>query len=120
MAAKQPTTALGRKQWERERKQQLKEAEEILSRVYIPALDHEPPYSAELVDRYGTVWVRDHRRAASGWFPEDMSDYGVKWSSPAMQAAGPFVSRRKRTPEQIRAHKAKAANGRAHQTGEAA
>lgn len=119
----QPTTTLGRKQQERERRRQLVEAEEIHSRIYIPELDHEPPYSAELVDRFGTVWLRNHRHAHDGWYPEDMPELELKWSSPAMQAAGPFAAKKKRTPEQVAAHHAKAANGRqcrAAETGKVA
>lgn len=63
----------------------------LASRVVIPGRDPEPYANAELVDRSGTVWRKDDSHAGDGWAPEGGDDMSLRWSSPAMAAAGPFM-----------------------------
>lgn len=63
----------------------------LLSRVAVPGVDVEPPPSAELVDREGVVWTTDRHAGRDGWAPEGGDDLALRWTSPALAAAGPFV-----------------------------
>ena len=67
-------------------------AARILERVVDPYRDlEEPAPSCELVDRHGVVWTKDAHRGADGWAPEGGDDLALRWTSPALGAAGPFV-----------------------------
>lgn len=101
----------------------IQDITDLHGRIHVPTIDPEPPYSAELVDRTGTVWRRDHHSKDGGWSPEGESILALRWSSPAMFAAGPFIGPRRRTEDEIRADKASAARARwdrEQQTGRAA
>lgn len=88
-----------RSSWEGGRRRIRSEEEEkavaraqwILSSVVVPGLHREPPASVELVDRDGTVWTTDKHSGRDGWVPEGGDDMALRWSSPALFAAGPFV-----------------------------
>lgn len=69
-------------------------AARLLERVVIPGRDDEPAPSCELVDRHGTVWTADRHAGRDGWAPEGGDDLALRWTSPAMEAAGPFVALR--------------------------
>lgn len=81
-------------------------------RVHIPGRDPEPPWSSELIDREGVIWRRDNHAGRDGWAPEGGDDLALRWSSPAMNTAGPFIGPRRRTQEEIAADKASAARAR--------
>lgn len=66
-------------------------AARLLERVVVPSRDDEPAPSCELVDRSGVVWTTDRHSGRDGWAPEGGDDVALRWTSPAMFDAGPFV-----------------------------
>lgn len=90
-------------------------AADLLDRVHVPGKDPEPQWTAELVDREGVVW-RLHREgrdgSSRGWSPDGCPELGLRWTSPAMFHAGPFIGPRLRSQEEITDMKARAARRR--------
>lgn len=79
-------------------------AREWLNRTWIPGRDPEPVWSAELIDRDGIVWrkIKEGKRGASGaWSPEGVPELHLRWGSPAMAVAGPFIGPRRRNAEEV-------------------
>lgn len=88
-------------------------AREWLARTWVPGRDAEPVWSAELIDRDGTVWrkVQEGKTGSTGaWSPEGEPDVHLKWSSPAMAVAGPFMGPRRLTAEEVSEQKRAASN----------
>lgn len=86
-----------------------------LNRTWVPGRDPEPVWSAELVDRDGTVWrkIQEGKRGATGaWSPEGVPELHLRWTSPAMALAGPFIGPRRRSAEEVAEQKRAASNAR--------
>jgi hypothetical protein len=108
----------GTRRYADEERHAIDVAADLLNRVHVPGVDPEPQWTAELVDRSGTVW-RKHTEGARGkshgtacWSPEGDEDLGLKWSSPAMAVAGPFMGPPLRSEAEVRDMKARAASRR--------